>query len=99
MKRRVVVLNRSYQIANGNLCIQLFFYFSYQRLSRRFTRLDLSARKLPPALKVAIASCGSKNLFLLTKESQITAAATLIVFIMSPFFVSNLFFAGKPVIK
>ena len=82
MKCWIVILNRINQISNLNSCFQFFFYFSNKGLLRSFTFFNLSTWELPLSFKISITSCCCKYLLFSLIESQITAATTLIVFIL-----------------
>lgn len=62
VKVRVVPFNVRDFFARSDFRRKLLADFSDKRLLGRFARLNLSARKFPPALPVAIAPCRGKDL-------------------------------------
>ena len=77
MKSRVVIFNGMNPVSHPDLSSQFLFDLTRERLLRRFPRFQLPARKLPATL--------ANTCCFFSRESQITAAATLIVFIDASF--------------
>ena len=60
----IVVFDGTNFIMNRNFGVQFFLDLSFQRLRRRFARLDFATRKFPLAFIVTVAAGGGINFVL-----------------------------------
>lgn len=51
---RVIILNSFDELADGNIRVELFFYFAHKGFLRRFTELHFAAGEFPSSCKITV---------------------------------------------
>ena len=54
VKCRVIILNSFDELADGNIRVELFFYFAHKGILRRFTGFLFAAGEFPSSCKITV---------------------------------------------